>query len=415
LLKRLKGFGIRGEPAAGYDCGGVLAHVREVVKKISTHHPAEVFEKRGIKVLFGSPRFIDSRSVEYEGRRIQAKRFIFCTGWHPLVPPIEGLKDADYLTNENVFDLEAMPRSLAVLGGGPIGIELSQAFARLGVEVSIVEMADRLLIREEKEAADLLADRLKEEGIKIYTGMKAVKITQANSETALTLEDKDKKQTGIKAQNILVAAGRLANVGGLGLKEARVKYTPRGIEVDNTLRTTAENIYACGDVVGPYQFSHVAEYQAVIAAGNALFPFKRKADYRVVPWCTFTDPELARVGLTEEEAVKIYKGVKVYRSAYAANDRAVTDIEEGGFAKVVCGRGGRILGAHIVGASAGELIHEYVLAMQAKLKVESLSSAIHVYPTLAQVVKRSGDAYYMEMLSGRFFRGLAKFFVARLA
>lgn len=413
LSKRLKEFGISIGPQNTYDPFLVMSHVRDVIKKISAHHPAEVFEKKGIKVLFGAPKFLDQNTIELKGQKISAKRFIIASGSHPMVPPIEGLKDVDYLTNENVFDLEALPKSLAVLGGGPIGMELSQAFARLGVEVSTIEMFDRLLAREDKEIADVLLDEFKSEGIKIYTGKKAVRFSKEGGAAAITLEDKDKKQSVVKAEKILVAVGRAANVQGFDLEKAGVKYSNKGVEVDAALRTSAKNIYACGDVAGPYQFSHMAEYQAVIAVGNALFPFKRKVNYDAVAWCTFTDPEVARVGLSEDEAKAKYADIRVYRSLYSGNDRAVTDSEEKGIVKVITDKKGFILGAHIAGANAGEIIHEYVLAKTSKLKIGNLSSMVHIYPTLAQVVKRSADQYYITMMNTAwvkgFFRLMLKF------
>lgn len=398
LLSRAKEFGISVDSGAKFSPEPVMAHVRDVTKKIASHHPAELFEKRGIRVFFGSPQFIDANSIELNGRRISAKRFIIACGSRPLVPSIDGLNDVDYLTNENIFDLEALPGSLAVLGAGPIGVELALAFARLGVEVSIVEMFDRPLIREDKEVADVLLNSFKQEGIKIFTEKRAVKFSRDQGLAVITLEDKEKNLSLVKAEKVLVAVGRAANVEGLCLEKAGVKCSSKGIEVDAALKTSAKNIYACGDIVGPYQFSHMAEYQAIIAIGNALLPFKRKVDYSVVPWCTFTDPELARVGLTEEEARARYENIKVYRAPYNANDRAVTDLEETGFAKVITDKKGYILGAHIVGANAGELIHEYVLAKSAGLKINKLSSAIHIYPTLSQVVKRSADQYYFDLM-----------------
>lgn len=408
LLKRLREFGISGPEGVNYNTAEVMEHVRRVITKVSLHHPQQVFEKRGIKVLFGNTRFLDNHRIELDAGRISAKRFIICTGSHPLVPEIDGLKDADYLTNENVFGLKTLPKSLIVLGAGPIGIELSQAFLRLGVEVSVIEMLGRILFREDKDISAILADRLLKEGIKLYLGKKAIKFSHEGSLIAVTLED-NKERMVIRAEKVLVTVGRSANVSGLDLEKAGVKYSSKGITVDNTLKTSAKNIYACGDVVGPYQFSHMAEYQAVIAVGNALFPFKRKVDYSAVPWCTFTDPEVARAGLTEEEAKAIYKDIKIYTADYSANDRAVTDIEEAGRAKVICDRQGLILGAHIAGACAGEIIHEYVLAKKMRLKVSDLSNSIHIYPTLAQVVKRTGDQYYLEMLNSGWFKFISRF------
>lgn len=409
LTKRISDFGITVLQESKYDTGRVMSHVRDVIKKISTHHPAEVFEQRGIKVFFNAPQFIDNHTIEINGAPLTAKRFIISAGSHPFVPPIEGLKDVDYLTNENIFDLETLPKSLIVLGGGPIGIELSQALSRLGVEVSIVEMIDRILFREDKEVADILTSVLIKEGIKVYAGKEAIKFSEEDRLIAVTLEDKNKNRSVLKAEQVLVAVGRAPNVQGLNLEKAGVKFSIKGIEVDRTLKTSANNIYACGDVVGPYQFSHMAEYQAVIAVGNALSPFKRAVNYDTVPWCTFTDPELAHVGLTEEEARAKYKDIKVYRAQYSGNDRAVTDHKETGLVKVIADKKGNIIGAHVVGASAGEIIHEFVLAKSAHLKINKLSLAIHIYPTLAQLVKRSADQYYTDILNAPWLKSVFKF------
>jgi pyruvate/2-oxoglutarate dehydrogenase complex dihydrolipoamide dehydrogenase (E3) component len=411
LIKRLREFGIFASQTCNFDASQVMAHVRDIINQISTHHPPELFENRGIKVLFGESKFIDSKTIELNGASISSKRFIICTGSHPLIPPIEGLNEIGYLTNENIFDLENLPKSLSVLGGGPIGVEISQGFSRLGVEVSIIEMLDRILFREDKEAADVLTEVLKKEGIKIYTGKKAVKFSREGNLVAITLEDNDRNRSVIKVEKVLVAVGRAANVEDLDLEMAGVKYTKKGIEVDKILKTSSNNIYACGDVVGPYQFSHMAEYQAVIAVGNTLFPFKKKVDYGTVPWCTFTEPELSHLSLTEEEARAQHKDIKVYKSNYNENDRAVTDLARTGFAKVICDKKGHILGAHIVGVNAGELIHEYVIAKYSRLKINSLSDAIHVYPTIAQIVKRTGDQYYTQIISSGWFKKLSKFFI----
>ncbi len=397
-----------------YNLGDIMEHVRGIVRKISEHHPAEVFEKKGIKVLFGDPKFIDSKTIGIGEKKLRAKRFILATGSHALVPHIEGLSGIDYLTNENIFDLKALPESLAVLGGGPIGVELASAFSRLGVKVYIIEMLDRLLFREDPEAAKVLQDRLVKDGVEVLTGRKAVKFQREGGLTSIALEDKENGQSVVRAEKVLVAIGRRPNIEGLDLFKAWVIYSNQTIKVDNTLRTTARNIYACGDIVGPYQFSHMAEYQAIVAVGNALFPFKRKVDYRAVPWCTFTDPELAHVGMTEEEARKKYTTVKVYKSDYSKNDRAVTDLAEEGFAKVICGKNGHILGAHIVGRNAGEVIHEFVLAMSARLPIGSISSSIHIYPTLAQVGKSAADQYYTEMLESKWAKKISGFMLKLL-
>jgi dihydrolipoamide dehydrogenase len=402
--KAISKYGIKPAQDMKYDLTDVMATVREVVEGVSSHHPASVFEERGIKVMFGDPKFVNDHTIKVDSNTITAKRFIICTGSHPLVPTIEGLNDVEYLTNENIFDLEKLPESLVVLGGGPIGMELSQAFSRLGVIVTVVEMFDRLLFREDEEISDILTGEFFTEGIEVKTGKKAVKVSEEAGRISVTLEDKEGNSSTVSAEKLLVAVGRSPNIKGLDLEKAGVEYSQKGIKTDNTLKTTTKNIYAAGDVTGPYQFSHVAEYQAIIACGNALMPFKRKADYTAVPWCTFTDPELARVGLTEKEAEEKHGEVRVYRAEYKNNDRAVTDKEKKGKAKVICDKKGRILGAHVVGANAGEILHEYVLAKQQGLKISALSGTIHIYPTLAQIVKRTGDASFEALLGAGWFK-----------
>ncbi len=411
LVKRLKDFGISSGDTR-YDTGKAMSHVRDIINKVSTHHPAEVFEKRGIRVIFGNPKFIDNKTIEVNGERISAKRFIIATGSHPVVPPIPGLKEVDFLTNETVFDLNTLPKSMIVLGGGPIGVELSQAFSRLGVEVSIVEMLGRILFREDFETADVLTNVIKRDGIKIFTGKKAVKFRKENGQVIVTLEDKDKNISEIKAEKVLVAVGRAPNVQGLDLEKAGVEHEKTGIKVNEFLQTSQANIFACGDVVGPYLFSHIAAYQAALAVRNSLLPLLRqKVNYESVPWATFTDPELAHLGLTEEEAREKYevRDLKIYRSYLKETDRAVTDMEEDGLAKVICDKKGYILGAHIVGANAGEIIHEYVIAKAERLTIGKLSSTIHIYPTLAQVVKKTADQYLLEKLGSPLLKNIAKF------
>ncbi len=402
--KNISKYGITSKKDVTYDVDGVLPSVREMTEEISSHHPAGVFEERGIKVIFGDPSFLDRHAVQVNGNKITAKRFIVSTGSHPMVPPIEGLETTGYLTNENIFDLETLPGSLAVLGGGPIGMELAQAFSRLGVKVTIIEMVDRLLFREDEEVSRIVSDTFSDEGIDIKTGQKAVKFEEEGDKISITLEDEKNVRSTVLTEKVLVAVGRSANVEGLCLEKAGIEYSSKSIKVDSTLRTTAKNIYAAGDVAGPYQFSHMAEYQAIIAAGNALMPFKRKVDYSAVPWCTFTNPELARMGLTETEASMKHGKISVYRSEYKNNDRAVTEREVEGLAKVVCDKKGRILGAHIAGANAGGILHEYVIAKNNGLKIESLSGAIHIYPTLAQVIKRTGDASFSGLLGSKWFK-----------
>ncbi len=410
LFKRYHEFGINLSGNFKLDTSGVMPHVQDVVQEIATHHPAEVFEKRGIKVVFGTPSFAVKDTIEVGERKIKSRKFILCTGSHPVIPPIEGLKEINYLTNENVFDLKQLPESLIVLGGGPIGIELSQALNRLGVSVYIVEMMPRILFREDSDAAVVLENKLKSEGIHILTGKKAIKFTAGKGKIIVTLEDNDKKQEQLSAENVLVAAGRAPNLEGLNLERAAVAYSQAGIKVNSYLQTTNQDIFACGDIAGPYMFSHMASYQAQVCARNALFKSIawQKADYTNISWATFTDPELAHLGLTEEEARTKYKDIKIYKTGYASCDRAITDLEKDGLVKVITDKKGYILGAHIAGTNAGELIHEFILAKSLKVPLEKLSWPIFIYPVLSELVKKTAVKPLLEKAGRPFVKFLIK-------
>lgn len=388
--------------------GTVMDHVRSVVKKVLDGHGAEVFERLGIRVLFGEPRFLDNHTLDVSGTTLTAKRFIISTGSSPFIPPIDGIDTVPFLTNDNVWDLDRLPSSMLILGGGPIGTELAQAFARLGTTTTIVEMGEQILIREDKDLRDRLAGRLASEGVIIRTGTKAVSVTRENGKIGLTVEDTDRNRGSLLADAILVAVGRKANVNGLGLEQAGVKYSQKGITVDEQLRTSAPNIYACGDVAGPYQFSHMAEYQARIAAQNAVLPVKKRVSYDHYIWCTFTDPELAHAGLTEEEArARSGDRLRVYTWQYADTDRGKTDGEEFGVAKFVCDNRYRLLGAHILGPRAGELIHEAQILKTFDMPFYKLDSVIHVYPTFTDVVKQPAKLCYIDKVRSTWYVKLA--------
>ncbi|NPU84523.1 MAG: FAD-dependent oxidoreductase [Syntrophaceae bacterium] len=392
-------FGLRVEGPLRIDPSGVLDHVRAVVNKVYEGHPPESFRGLGIDVRFGSPRFLDPHRIDLDGTVLSARRFVIATGSGPLVPPVPGLESVPFLTNRNVFALERLPASLLVLGGGAVGIELSAALNRLGVETTVVEMLPRVLMREDRELADRLAGMLEAEGVRILTGRKAVAAASRDGGIVLTVEDAAGQRSDLEAEAVLVAVGRRPNVEGLDLDRAGVAFGPKGIETNGALRTTAPGIYACGDVVGPFQFSHMAEYQARIATLNALLPFRRKADYRLAGWCTYTDPELAHLGLTEEEAREaLGDGIDVYRWSYGAIDRGRTDGTEEGMVKVICDRRGRVVGAHILGERAGELIHEIQLLRFLDVPFHRAESMIHLYPTYNDAIKAPSRLAYRTKL-----------------
>jgi len=385
------------------DFGRVMDRVHAIIRSIEPHDSPERFRSMGVDVIEGRACFVSPEEAEVGGRRVRAKRWILATGSRTAVPPIPGLEEAGYLTHESLWELRALPESLLVLGAGPIGLEMAQAFARLGSTVTVADMAERVLEREDPEIAAVLARRLEREGIRLLLGARATSVRVEGGMKVVTVGD-----TELRASDILVATGRRPNVEEMGLDAIGVEVTENGVSVDGSLRTSAHNVWAAGDVVGPYRFTHVADYQARIAAPNALFPLRRKVDYRVVPWCTYTDPEVARVGLTEAEARAEWgEKASVYRYDHDSLDRALCDGEPDGLTKLVLDPKGRVAGAHVVGPRAGETIHEAVLAVRQRLKLSDLSGMIHVYPTYPESLKRAADAYLRAKYSGGLARKVA--------
>lgn len=378
------------------DLDRVMTRVGEVVDRIQTHDDPDRFRKYGVDVRFGEARFVNPHTVAIGDALVRGRRFVLATGSSPAIPPIEGLEAAGYLTNQTVFKHERLPARLAVLGGGPVGVELAQAFARLGSEVTLIEAADRILAREDAELVTELAEVLRAEGLSVRTQTQVESVTSANVEKRLHCSGPDGRQE-VVADEILVATGRRPNVENLGLDEAGVGWDRGGITVDARMRTSARHIYACGDCCGPYPLTHAAEYQAGIVIANAIFRWPKKADYRVLPWSTYSDPELAHVGLTEAAAREQGLDVQVARFPFKDVDRALAEGNEHGRAKLIVHRG-RLVGASILGPHAGELIHEAVLAMQTRTKIGTISGMVHAYPTLSQIHRRAVNSLYSEKL-----------------
>lgn len=386
----------------------VMKSVRNIVSGIYEDEKPEVFEKMDITALENaSIRFIDAHTLELSGKKMSARKFLIATGSSPLVPPIPGLDNVPYYTNENIFSLETLPASLIILGGGPIGIELSQAMNRLGVAVTVIEMAATILIREETELSERLSAILTREGVRLIPGAKVVRAENAGGPAVVY--EKDGAQGRVEADALLVAAGRKPNIEGLALDQIGVAADRRGITVDPYLRTTVKNIYAAGDVAGPYQFSHIANYQAIVAVSNAFLPLKKRANYDAVPWCTFTDPELARSGLTEAEAREKYGSrILVYRAEYAKLDRARTECATEGLAKFVCDARGKLLGVHILGERAGEVLHEAHAARSLGIPLHKLNDVIHTYPTYSELIRQAARAAYIDRIASNPAVRLAK-------
>jgi pyruvate/2-oxoglutarate dehydrogenase complex dihydrolipoamide dehydrogenase (E3) component len=382
--------------------GGFAALTRRVGRVIETvgqHDDPQVFRAMGVDVIFGAPRFVNPHELVVtlketgEEKRFTAKRFCLATGSRPAAPPVEGLRETGFLTNEEIFHLQQLPRRLAILGAGAIGVEMGQAFARLGSRVTLIEMSERVLPKEDEEVSTTVENLLRAEDLEILLNAKAIQARRgADGAKVLTVEQ-DGAARDIEADEILVATGRRPNTEGLNLEAAGVEYDAKAIKTDDYLRTTARHIFAAGDVTNHFQFTHTAAYEASVVVRNAFlfWPLRQKTDFRVTPWAVFTDPETARVGLTEKEARARYADVKIWRMAVKENDRALTEDETQGFVKLVCaGRRERIVGAHLVAPRAGELVHEIALAMRRKMTAAQLGGLIHVYPTFTQVTQQAG-------------------------
>ena len=392
-LSRAEEFGFRRGASADFSFAEVMERVQRVVKTVEPHDSIERYTGLGVEVIEGSAKIVSPWEVEltrHNGatERMSTRSIVIAAGARPFVPPIPGIEEVGYLTSDNVWNLRELPERLVVLGGGPIGCELTQAFARFGAKVSQVEMLPRLMIREDPEVSELVAARFREEGVDVLLNHKAMRFVNENGEKALIAEHEG-REVRIPFDAVLVAVGRVANLKGYGLEEIGVNAM-RTVDTNEFLQTNYPNIYAAGDVAGPYQFTHTAAHQAWYAAVNALFdPFKKfKADYSVIPWATFTEPEVARVGVNETEAKE--KGIAYEVARYDIDDldRAIADSEAHGFIKVLTVPGkDRILGVTIVGEHAGDLIAEYVLAMKHGIGLNKILGTIHIYPTLAEANK----------------------------
>jgi len=387
-----------GEPRV--DFAAVMGRMRRLRAQIAPHDSAERLAGLGIDVYFGAARFVGGDAVEVAGTRLAFARAVIATGARAAIPPVPGLAELSPLTNETVFSLTELPRSLLVIGGGPIGCELAQAFRRFGSEVTILDREDRLLPREDREASAIVQAQLVREGVRLVLGVALTGASRTNGSMTLAYERGGATET-CTGERILVAAGRAPNVDGLALDVAGVETNPRGVIVDDHLRTTNRRIFAAGDIASRFQFTHAADAMARIALQNALFFGRKRASALVMPWCTYTDPEVAHVGLSEHEAKDRHSGVTTLTASLAANDRAVLDGETDGFGRVHVDRKGRLLGATLVARHAGESIGEAALAMTTKQKLGALATTIHPYPTQAEVWKRLGDAYNARRLTPR--------------
>lgn len=397
------------------DQNRVMHRVAEVIKHIEPNDSPERFRTLGVEVVFDTARFSGPNSVQLSERTITARNFVLATGSRPAIPNISGIENIPYLTNETIFENKETIKHLIVLGGGPIGCEIAQSFVRLGVKVTIVSR-NRLLPKEDADMAEVVKQQFLVEGIDLHLKVDINKVEQTEQGISLELygEQNHPQMTHLEGSHLLVATGRRSNIENLALEQAKVTTSETGkVNVDSRLRTSNKHVYACGDVAGPYLFTHMAEHQAGVVLQNTLFHLPIKAQTKVIPWCTFTSPELARVGLSEDEAEE--QGIKyqVYCFPFSEIDRAITDGNTKGMAKIITSPGGKLLGACIVGPHAGELIAEYSLAISQGMKVSALSKTIHIYPTLAQINRRVADQRMKALLTPTRKRWIKRLFSLR--
>lgn len=401
----LERMGLGAPSPNGVDTTNVLPRIRSVIQKAYEKDLPETFKEIGIEVLLGEAAFVDRHRIIHDCQVISAEKFIIAVGTRPLVPPISGLANLDYLTNENLYELNTLPKSLIILGGGVDGLEYASAFGKLGVETTVVEMATRLLPMVDRELVNHLLSALQDEGVRLLIGAKAESLAKDQNGVVLTYQRSDGQKGEATGERVLVSIGRKPDLEGLSLEKAGVKASPRGIIANNKLQTSAPNIYACGDIVGPYQLASTAEYQGMIAGTNAVLPIKQRVDYRNNVYVVFTEPQIGYLGLTEEEALRKYNhNLKVYRFDYGNMRRAMVDGTETGIAKFLVDGRGQLVGAHILGESAAEVIHEAQVLKAFKKPLRKLYSVTHAYPTYAQaLVGRASQLAYLDRMGESFF------------
>ena len=410
-MKKAPAYGLPAVDVPPVDFSKVADRIRSVVAKIQKHDSVERFCGLGAQVEFGDARFTDDHTVDLDGRPFNAKTWVIATGSSPVVPPIPGLRETEYLTNREIFYMDRLPPSMIILGGGPIGIEMAQAFARLGSEVTVVDMASQILGKEDKDMADAVQAVLESEGVIFHLNATVVRVREQGERKVVVIKAAQGPEKEVSAEAILVAIGRTANVDGLGLEAIGVDASRGGITVDNRLRTSRKHIYAAGDINGGYQFTHAAGYEGGIVIANAVFRLPRKADYTYLPWCTFTDPELASIGMNEKAAQARGIDYAVWAEAFEDNDRGLAEGERTGQIKMLLDEKEKPIGVQILGPHAGDLVSEWVAVLNGKMKLSTLASAVHPYPTLGEINKRVAGSYLApKIFSDRIRKGLKLFF-----
>ncbi len=411
LMRRGAAFGLPEVDIPPVDFAKVAARIRDVIATIQPNDSVERFCTLGAQVKFGQVEFVDEHSVALHGKTISADKWIIASGARPGAPPIPGLDAVDYLTNETLFTMERLPSAMIILGAGPIAVEMAQAFQRLGCQVTVIQRSGQILSNEDKDVADIVQAALERDGVAIHTGMATTSVRQEGDERVVTAEDAQGVERAFRAPALLVALGRRANVDTMKLENAGVEFTPKGVDVDDKMRTNQSHIFAIGDVTGKHQFTHAAGYEGGVALSNALIHFPRKADYTWMPRATYTDPELAAMGKTEAELEAEGVAHDVWTEYFSDNDRSLAEGNTEGKLKLILDKKEKPLGVQIVGPNAGELLGEWAVAMGAGVKLSTLASITHPYPTLSEISKRiAGDVMAPKLFQGLLPKGLKLIF-----
>jgi len=404
LMKNAKKFGLPDIEIKPVDYRDVARRIQSVIDIIQKHDSEERFCKLGVKVEFGNAAFVDDHAVRMNGNTYSAKKWVISTGSSPDVPPVEGIDTTPYITNKEIFSLDSLPKSMIVIGAGPVAIEMAQAFCRLGTKVTVIQRSGQILSKEDKDLADEVMRVLMTEGITFYLNTAIVRTGDSGNGREVIIKNREGREMSLKADRILVALGRKGNTEGMGLEEISLNFDKKGISVDERMRTNHAHIYAAGDVTGAFQFTHAAGYEGSIVLSNAILHLPRKVNYTYLPWCTYTHPELASIGMNEKRAKESGIEYTVWKEEFRANDRSLAEGEDTGRVKMLLDTKGKPLGVQIFGPHAGELVSEWVAALNGGVKLSTLAGAVHPYPTLAEINKRVVGNYF----SGRIFSDKVK-------
>jgi pyruvate/2-oxoglutarate dehydrogenase complex dihydrolipoamide dehydrogenase (E3) component len=414
LMKNASRFGLPSVEVRPVDFREVTRRIQSVIQTIQKHDSEERFCGLGVKVEFGTPTFKDKHTIDLNGKSLSAKNWVIATGSSAAIPPVPGLEQTPYLTNRDLYSFDRLPASMIILGAGPIAAEMAQAFCRLGTRVDVIQRSGQILSNEDKDMADQVMEVLQGEGVAFHLNTTILSTRDLGKQREVVIETQEGEPRSLKAETILVALGREANLKGLNLEGIGIPHDDKGLTLDARLRTNHKHIYGSGDVTGTYQFTHAAGYEGSIVVSNAIFHLPRKVDYTYLPWCTYTHPELASIGMNEKRAKAAGIEYDIWVEEFKDNDRSIAEGELVGKIKMLLDKKGKPIGVQILGPRAGDLVSEWVAALNGGVKPMTLAAAVHPYPTLGEINKKVAGTYLSsKIFSERVKKGLRFFFHLR--